>query len=125
MAINKMDIIFLKGLRIDTIIGIYDWERTTKQPIIIDLEISTDIRQAATTDDIEQTTNYKSIAKRIINFVEHSQFQLVETLTEKIAEMILDEFDVDWLKLTLNKTGAISGANDVGIIIERRKSQNA
>ena len=63
MAINKMDIIFLKGLRIDTIIGIYDWERTTKQPIIIDLEISTDIRQAATTDDIEQTTNYKSIAK--------------------------------------------------------------
>ncbi|HHJ39352.1 MAG: dihydroneopterin aldolase [Methylothermaceae bacteria B42] len=114
-----MDIIFLRGLQIDTIIGIYEWEREIKQTVILDLEMATDIRQAAATDSIENTLDYKAVSKRIISFVESSSFFLVETLAEKTAEIILTEFSVPWLKLTLNKKGAIRGASDVGIIIER------
>ncbi|MEY2681105.1 MAG: hypothetical protein RL661_1336 [Pseudomonadota bacterium] len=114
-----MDIIFLRGLQIDTVIGIYDWERKIRQTVIIDLEMGTDIRKAAATDDIAHTLDYKTISKRIIAFVEASEFQLVETLAEKISNIILDEFSVPWLRLTLNKKGAISGASDVGIQIER------
>jgi dihydroneopterin aldolase len=114
-----MDIIFLRGLQIDTVIGIYDWERKIRQTVIIDLEMGTDILKAAATDDIAHTLDYKTIAKRIIAFVEASEFQLVETLAEKISNIILDEFSVPWLRLTLNKKGAISGASDVGIQIER------
>jgi dihydroneopterin aldolase len=114
-----MDIIFLRGLQIDTVIGIYDWERKIRQTVIIDLEMGTDILKAAATDDIAHTLDYKTISKRIIAFVEASEFQLVETLAEKISNIILDEFSVPWLRLTLNKKGAISGASDVGIQIER------
>lgn len=114
-----MDIIFLRGLHIDTVIGIYDWERKIRQTVIIDLEMGTDIRKAAATDDIAHTLDYKTLSKRIIAFVEASEFLLVETLAEKISNIILDEFSVPWLRLTLNKKGAISGASDVGIQIER------
>ncbi len=114
-----MDIIFLRGLQIDTVIGIYDWEREIRQTVIIDLEMGTDIRKAAATDDISHTLDYKTLSKRIIAFVEASEFLLVETLAEQISTIILDEFSVPWLRLTLNKKGAISGASDVGIQIER------
>lgn len=114
-----MDIIFLGGLKIETIIGIYDWERITKQTVILDIEMAYDIQQAATTDDIQYTLDYKTVSKRIISFVENSQFLLVEKLIEEIATIIRTEFNVPWVKITLNKKGAISGASDVGIIIER------
>lgn len=114
-----MDIIFLRDLRIDTLIGIYDWERRVKQTISLDLEVATDIRKAAATDAIDDTLNYKAVAKRVIAFVESSEFQLVETLAERITEIILAEFNVPWVRLTLNKTGAVRGARDVGVIIER------
>ncbi len=114
-----MDIIFLRGLEIETIIGIYEWERELKQTVILDLEMATDIRKAAASDDIEHTIDYKAVAKRLIGFVENSEFFLVETLAEKITEIILNEFSVPWVKLILNKKGAIRGASDVGIIIER------
>lgn len=114
-----MDIIYLKDLRIDTIIGIYDWERRMKQTIILDLEMATDISKAADSDNIDDTLNYKSVAKRVIRFVEESQFELVETLAERITEIILNEFNVPWCKLTLNKKGAVRGVRDVGVIIER------
>lgn len=114
-----MDIIFLRGLQIDTVIGIYDWERKIKQKIIIDLEMATDIRKAADTDSIEDTLDYHAISTRLIEFVETSEFFLVETLAEKIAQLILDEYPVPWLKLMLNKKGALGGAIDVGILIER------
>lgn len=114
-----MDIIFLRGLQIETVIGIYDWEREIRQTVIIDLEMGTDIRQAAATDDISHTLDYKTLSKRIIAFVEASEFLLVETLAERISTIILEEFSVPWLRLTLNKKGAISGASDVGIQIER------
>lgn len=114
-----MDIIYLRDLRIDTIIGIYDWERRMKQTIIIDLEMATDIRKAANSDNIEDTLNYKDVAKRLMSYVGDSEFELVETLAEKIAEIILTEFKVPWLRLSLNKKGAVRGVRDVGVIIER------
>jgi dihydroneopterin aldolase len=114
-----MDIIFLQALEIDTIIGIYDWERKIKQKVVFDFEMATDIRKAAESDKIEDTLNYKAVAKRVISFVEESHFELVETLAERVAAIIMDEFSVPWLKLTLNKEGAITGAKGVGIIIER------
>jgi dihydroneopterin aldolase len=114
-----MDIIFLKGLTIQTVIGIYDWERTIRQTVVIDLEMATDIRKAAATDDITYTLDYKAVSKRVIGFVEESSFFLVETLAEKITQILLEEFGVPWVRLTLNKKGAISGASDVGIQIER------
>jgi dihydroneopterin aldolase len=114
-----MDIIFLRGLAIETVIGIYDWEREIRQTLIIDLEMATDIRKAAETDDITHTLDYKAVSRRIIDFVEGSSFQLVETLAERITEILINEFQVPWVRLTLNKRGAISGASDVGIRIER------
>jgi dihydroneopterin aldolase len=114
-----MDIIFLRGLQIDTVIGIYDWERQIRQTVIIDLELATDIRRAAATDDIAHTLDYKAVSKRITAFVEESTFFLVETLAERITGILLEEFSVPWVRLTLNKKGAISGATDVGIRIER------
>ncbi len=116
-----MDIIYLRDLRIDAVIGIYDWERRMKQTIILDLEMAADISQAANSDNIEDTLNYKSVAKRIIRFVEQSEFELVETLAERITEIILTEFNVPWCRLTLNKKGAVRYVRDVGVIIERGK----
>lgn len=114
-----MDTVFISDLRIETIIGIYDWERKVKQTISLDLEMGADIRQAAASDAIEDTLNYKAVAKRLIAFVEASEYQLVETLAEKIAAIVLSEFNVPWLKLTVHKPGAVSGSRDVGVIIER------
>jgi dihydroneopterin aldolase len=116
-----MDIIFLSDLEIDTIIGIYDWERVSKQTISLDIEMAFDIEQAAATDDIQYALDYKSVSKRIIAFVESSQYFLVEKLIVEIAAIIQTEFQVSWVKITLNKKGAIRGAKGVGIIIERGK----
>ena len=114
-----MDIIFLNDLKVETIIGIWDWERKIRQTVSIDLEMSADIRKAAATDDVEDTLNYKLVAKRLQQFVGDSSFKLVETLAEKIAGIVLDEFDVAWVKVRVNKPGAIRGARDVGVLIER------
>ena len=114
-----MDIIYLKDLRIDTIIGIYDWERRTRQTIILDIEMGTDVKKAAKTDAIEDALNYKTVAKRLISFVEESDYQLVETLAEKIADILQTEFEIPWLRLKLNKQGALRSVRDVGVIIER------
>ncbi len=115
-----MDKIFLTALTTECIVGIWDWERKVKQPIVIDLEMQVDVRKAAATDNIEQALDYKKISKRVLQFVEESQFQLVETLTERIAEIILREFSVPWVKVRVNKQGAIRNSRDVGILIERR-----
>jgi len=114
-----MDMIYLNDLKIDTVIGIYDWERRVKQTISLDLEMATDIKKAAASDSIDDTLNYKAVAKRLIAFVEESEFQLVETLTERIAEIILNEFDVPWVRVSLNKKGAVRHASGVGIVVER------
>ena len=114
-----MDIIFLGGLKIDTVIGIYDWERSIRQTIILDIEMAFDIEKAANTDDIQYTLDYKSVSDRVIAFVEASDFFLVEKLIVEIANLIRAEFKVCWVKITLNKKGAIGSGTDVGIIIER------
>jgi dihydroneopterin aldolase len=114
-----MDTVFINDLRIETIIGIYDWERKVRQTISLDLEMAADIGRAAATDAIDDTLNYKAVAKRLIAFVEGSDFQLVETLAEKVAAIVLSEFSVPWLKLTVHKPGAVRGSRDVGVVIER------
>lgn len=114
-----MDIIFLHDLRVETVIGIWNWERKIRQIVAIDLEMSADIRKAAASDSVEDTLDYKAVAKRIRAFVAESSFQLVETLAENIAAIVLDEFAVAWVRVRVNKPGAISGATDVGVLIER------
>lgn len=118
-----MDIIYLKDLRINTIIGIYEWERRTKQTVIFDMELGADIARAAQADAIEDTLNYKAVAKRIIAFVENSDCRLIETLAEHVADLLLREFKVPWLRLSVNKQGAVRGVRDVGVIIERGSRQ--
>jgi len=113
------DIIFIEDLRIDTIIGIFDWERKQKQTISLDLEMRGDIASAALTDSIENTLDYKAVAKRLIGFIEASDFQLVETMAERCAEIVLREFSVEWLRLKIQKPGAVRGSRSVGVIIER------
>ncbi len=114
-----MDIVYIRELQIETIIGIYDWEREKKQTISIDLEMAADVASAASKDAIEGALDYKAVSKRLIEFVEQSEFQLVETLAERIADIVLKEFDVPWLKLRVGKPGAVTGARDVGVIIQR------
>lgn len=117
-----MDKVFVEGLEIETIIGIYDWEREVKQIIRIDLEMAWDNKPAAKSEMIEHALNYKDVSKRLISFIGGSEFLLVETMAEAIAQIILIEFDVPWLKLKLSKPGAIRGAIAVGVHIERNKA---
>lgn len=116
-----MDIVYIRDLRIDTVIGVYDWERQIKQRLSIDLDMGTDIRQAAATDDLRYTINYQAVSDRVIEFVEQFQPQLIETLAEQIATIIMNEFQVPWLRLQISKAGAVRSARDVGLIIERGK----
>ncbi|HEY5642270.1 MAG TPA: dihydroneopterin aldolase [Woeseiaceae bacterium] len=119
-----MDIIFLSELRIETVIGIWEWERKIRQTVVIDLEMSADIAKAAATDQVEDTLNYKQVAKRLQQFVGDSSFQLVETLAERIAGIVREEFDVAWVRVRVNKPGAIRGSRDVGVVIERGERPN-
>jgi len=114
-----MDIIFISDLRAETIIGIYEWERNQKQVVAVDIEMATDIARSASSDSIEDALNYKAVSKRVEQFIVESSFQLVETLAERLSEVILNEFAVPWLRLTLHKPGALSNSKDVGIRIER------
>ena len=114
-----MDLVFIEDLRIDTVIGIYDWERGVKQRLEIDLEIWMDLRAAAKSDAIEDTLNYKSVAKRVLAFVEASSFGLVEALAGEIARIVLEEFKVARVRVTVHKPGAIRHSKDVGVIVER------
>ena len=118
-----MDHIFLHDLKVETIVGIWDWERKIRQTVSIDLKMGADIRRAAASDDIDETLNYKLVAKRVQQFVGDSSFQLVETLAERIAAVILDDFDVPWVEVRVNKPGAIRGARDVGVKIRREKNE--
>ena len=113
------DIIYIKDLRIKTIIGIFDWERKVKQEVSIDMEFPFDCKKAAATDTIEDTIDYKAITKCVIKFVEDSSFQLQETLAESIASLVKNEYGVKSIKLRVSKPGALRGAKDVGLIIYR------
>lgn len=114
-----MDKVFIEDLRIQTIIGVFDWEREISQTISLDLQMAFSIRKAAASDAIADTLDYKAVAKRLIQFVEASEFQLVEALAEQCAAIVLAEFPVSWLRLKLSKPGAVRGSSAVGVIIER------
>ena len=116
------DTIFLHELTVETIIGVEDWERKIRQTVSIDLEMGADIRRAAESDSIDDALNYKAVAKRVQKFVAESDFQLVETMAEKIADLVLQEFEVPWIQVRVSKPGAIRGANDVGVLINRAGS---
>jgi len=114
-----MDRIFLKDLRIETVVGVWDWEKQMPQTVSVDLELAADIQAAAAKDTLDATLNYKAVANRVRDFVQESRFQLIETMAEGIAELIMAEFAVPWVKVVLHKPYAIKGSKDVGIIIER------
>ncbi|MCW8876759.1 MAG: dihydroneopterin aldolase [Kangiellaceae bacterium] len=114
-----MDIVFVRQLEVNTVIGVFDWEREIKQKLVFDLELGTDIGKSAETDALEDTLDYKAISHAVYDFVEKSEYQLVETVAEKVADLILTQFPVRWLSLTLNKPGAVSVAQSVGVKIER------
>jgi dihydroneopterin aldolase len=114
-----MDIVFIRDLQIETVIGIYDWERKVRQIISLDIDMATDIQKAANSDNIDDTLSYKTVAKRLIAFVEQTEYELVEALAEQICAIILEEFEVPWVRLTLNKPGAVRGSKSVGVMIER------
>jgi len=116
---TRVDIIFITDIRIDTIIGIFDWERRVKQTVILDLELAADCRRAAASDAVADTVDYKAVTKRLVEFVGNSEFKLVETLAERCAEVVIAEFDVPWIRLRVNKQGALRDARDVGVVIER------
>jgi dihydroneopterin aldolase len=116
-----MDTIFIRALKAEAIIGIFDWERQVKQTVLLDIELNADIRKAALTDSIEDTLNYKRVAKRVLAFVEASEFHLVETLSEHVAMLILAEFAIKTVRIELSKPGAVRGSKDVGIIISRNR----
>lgn len=114
-----MDIIFIRELRVQTLIGVYPRERQTRQTLVLDLELGADIRPATATDRLDDTLDYQLVARRIAEFAAASAFHLVETLGERVAELLLQEFGVAWLRLTLRKPGAVPDAREVGIVIER------
>jgi 7,8-dihydroneopterin aldolase/epimerase/oxygenase len=114
-----VDTIFLRDLRIRTIVGIWQWERRMPQTISIDLDMSADIRRAAATDSLESTLDYKAVSRRVVGFVEESSFNLIETLAERVAAIITEEFAVSWVRVAVHKPWAIRGARDVGVVIER------
>jgi 7,8-dihydroneopterin aldolase/epimerase/oxygenase len=120
---QHQDTVFLRGLAVDTTIGFFEWERHVRQTVVIDLEIPVDCARAATSDDVADTTDYKRIAKRTIQFVNESSFKLVETLAHRLAMTLLEEFDIAWVRLTINKPGAIRGSRDVGVMIERHRAR--
>jgi len=114
-----MDRIFIEGLRIETIIGVFDWERQVKQTVSIDLEYAADCVRAARSDRLEDTLSYKRVAKRLMEFIGEGRFGLVETMAEQVASLMRDELGVGWVRLRINKEGALRGARGVGVIIER------
>ena len=119
------DRIFLRGLTAECIIGFIDWERRVKQTVVLDLELPVDCARAAASDEVTDTVDYKRVAKRVLAFIEASEFKLVETLAQRLAPLLLEEFELAWVRLSLNKPGAIRNSRDVGVVIERRRADLA
>jgi len=122
MTKQKEDTVFLRGLAIETTIGFFEWERHVKQTVVVDLESPVDCARAAASDAVKDTTDYKSIAKRTIQLVTESQVHLVETLAHRLATTLVAEYNLEWIKLSVNKPGAIRGSRDVGVSIERHRT---
>jgi len=119
---DSTDRIFLHGLTAECIIGFIDWERRVKQTVVLDLELPVDCRRASLSDEVADTLDYKKVAKRVLSFVQASEFKLVETLAHRVALLILEEFSLEWVRVALNKPGAIRNSRDVGVVIERTRA---
>jgi dihydroneopterin aldolase len=113
------DTVFIRGLRAETVIGVYDWERRVRQLLVLDLELAVDTRAAAASDEVADTLDYGAIAERMLTEIEGSSHRLIETLAERLAAVLLAEFTVPWVRLTLSKPTAVPAAQAVGITIER------
>jgi len=116
------DRIFLRGLTAECVIGFIDWERRVKQTVVVDLELPVDCARASASDEVADTVDYKRVAKRVLAYIEASEFKLVETLAQRLAVLLLEEFALDWVRLSVNKPGAIRNSRDVGVSIERRRA---
>jgi 7,8-dihydroneopterin aldolase/epimerase/oxygenase len=119
---SQPDRIFLRGLSAQCIIGFIDWERRTPQTLLVDLEIPCDCTLAARSDSVEDTIDYKRVAKRVLGWIPTTQYHLVETLAENLAMLLLSEFPIEWIRVSINKPGAIRDSRDVGVAIERRRA---
>lgn len=122
MTLYSGDRIFLRGLTAECVIGFIDWERRVKQTVVVDLELPVDCRHAAVSDDVTDTVDYKKVSKRVLAFIEASEFKLVESLAQRLAMLILEEFAIEWIRLSINKPGAIRNSRDVGVSIERSRA---
>ena len=116
---NAADRVLIEGLAVETVIGVYGWERNIRQSLVFDIEMQTDISRAAQTDDLEYTLDYDAVSRAVIALAENSEYQLVESLAEALAAMIVSEFSVSWLKLKVSKPNALSAARNVAVQIER------
>ncbi|MDE2050259.1 MAG: dihydroneopterin aldolase [Gammaproteobacteria bacterium] len=121
-ATQSGDRIFLRGLTAECIIGFIEWERRVKQTVVLDLELPVDCRRASVSDDVADTVDYKKVAKRVLAYIEASEFKLVETLAHRLALLLLEEFALEWVRISLNKPGAIRNSRDVGVVIERSRA---
>jgi 7,8-dihydroneopterin aldolase/epimerase/oxygenase len=119
---QSTDRIFLRGLTAECIIGFIEWERRVKQTVVVDLELPVDCRRASVSDDVADTVDYKRVAKRVLAYIEASEFKLVETLAHRLALLLLEEFGLEWVRISLNKPGAIRNSRDVGVVIERSRT---
>ncbi len=114
-----MDIVYVRGLEVKTVIGVYEWEREIKQPVCIDLDMACDFGKAAATDEHLYVLDYKIVCVRVTKFIEQSNLQLLEAMAEAIATLIRSEFHVTWVRVRVGKPAAITGAKEVGVLIER------
>jgi dihydroneopterin aldolase len=122
---TNVDKIFLRELKVETIIGFWEWERRIKQIVIIDLEIASDARTAANSEKVAGTLNYEVLAKRLVEYVGGSQHQMVEALATAIGRIVISEFGAPWVKVSVAKPGAIPTAREVGVVIERTSADYA
>lgn len=118
-----MDITYIRALKIETVIGIYDWEREIKQTVSLDLDMGCDIKKASETEDLQYTLDYEAISNCLIEFVEGSAFQLIETMAEQGAALVMERFNIPWIRFKVSKPGAVKAAEDVGVVIERGNSE--
>ncbi|GGY36364.1 7,8-dihydroneopterin aldolase [Bacterioplanes sanyensis] len=114
-----MDSVFIHGLSVDAVIGVFEWEKQLQQPLIFDLEMAWDIRQAAATDDLQYALNYQAVTEFIEHFVGSQQFELLETLLEQLAAGLRQQFAIPWLSIQVQKPAVVPQARAVGLKIER------
>ncbi len=114
-----MDIVYLHNLKVDTVIGVWEWERRIRQTLIFDIDLGTDVSRAGESDAIEDTVDYKAVSDRVMSFARGSEFRLIEALATHLAKIILDEFDVRWVRIRINKQGVVRHVRDIGVVIER------